>query len=144
MLNIVAEHARAVSERCGKPIILENITSHLRMEGEFTEPEFLNRLCEAADCGLLLDVTNLFINARNHHFDAKSWLYDLDPDRIVQLHVVGYSERDGRLQDTHGQDIQEDLWELIHETLDYARVRAIIVERDDNFPQPEAMAPFDP
>jgi len=139
-LDLVAAHACEVSQFCAKPIILENITTHLRLKGELSETDFLNRLCERADCGLLLDVTNLFINARNHHFDAKTWLRDLDPKCIVQLHVVGYMERNGRLVDNHSADIQEDLWELIHATLDHAEVRAIIVERDGNFPEMENLA----
>ncbi len=64
--RIVAEHAREISERCGRPMILENITSHLRMTGDLSETEFLNELCQQADCGLLVDVTNLYINSRNH------------------------------------------------------------------------------
>jgi uncharacterized protein len=139
-LETVASHAQEVAQYCSKPIILENITTHLRLRGELSEPEFLNQLCQKADCGLLLDVTNLFINARNHHFDAKAWLHELDPERIVQLHVVGYMERDGRLIDSHSEDIQEDLWELIHATLDHAKVRAVIVERDGNFPQTDTLA----
>ena len=139
-LAVVAEHAREVSERCEKPIILENITSHLRLEGDLSEPEFLNRLCERADCGLLLDVTNLYINSRNHGFDPRVWLRELDARNIVQLHVVGYSMRAGRLQDLHSEPIQDDLRELIHDVLDYASVRAIIIERDANFPPSEELA----
>ena len=60
-LRTVARHAKAVADFCERPIILENVTSHLRMDGDMSEPEFLNRLCERADCGLLLDVTNLFV-----------------------------------------------------------------------------------
>lgn len=71
--RVIAAHAREIADRCGKPIILENITSHLQLEGDLSEPEFLNEVCERAGCGLLLDVTNLFINSRNHHFDPLEW-----------------------------------------------------------------------
>ena len=134
LLGIVAEHAREVAERCGKPLILENITTDLRIDGTMSDTEFLNRLCEEADCGLLLDVTNLYINSKNHRFDARRWLREIDAHRIVQLHVVGYSHTNGRWRDLHAEQIQNDLWELIDEAIEYAPVQAAIIERDGNFP----------
>lgn len=138
-LRVVADHAREVSERCGKPILLENITSHLRLGGSLTETEFLNRLCEEADCGLLLDVTNLMVNSRNHGFSSVSWLRDIDPNCIRQLHVVGYTRSNGRWEDLHAEAIQMELFELVQEVIDYASVQAVIVERDRNFPAPAAL-----
>jgi len=133
-LERVAEHAREVAEACGAPVLLENITSELRVRGSLSETEFLNRVCEEADCGLLLDVTNLFVNARNHRFDPSSWLRDIDSHHIVQLHVVGYTQRAGHWFDTHAEGIQQDLWELVHEALDHSCPRAVVIERDENFP----------
>jgi hypothetical protein len=133
-LEILTSHARELIATCdGRPLILENITSHLRLQGDMTETEFLNRLCDRADCGLLLDVTNLFINSRNHGFDARAWLREIEPRRIVQLHVVGYTLSDGRYEDFHGQAIQDDLLDLVGEVLSYAPVQAVILERDANF-----------
>jgi hypothetical protein len=86
-----------------------------------------------------LDVTNLFINSRNHGFDPAAWLRELDADRIVQLHVVGYSQSHGRWQDYHAKGIQETLMELVQEVLEWAPVRAIILERDANFPPPSEL-----
>lgn len=138
-LFLFAEHARDVAERCGKPLILENISTHLRIRGTLAETEFLNRLSEESGCGLLLDVTNLYVNARNHGFDPYRWLADIDPQRIVQLHVVGYTQRDEGWHDLHEQPIQDDLWDLIRATLLYAPVQAIILERDKNFPHPRVL-----
>jgi uncharacterized protein (UPF0276 family) len=139
-LAILADHAQEVAGYCGKPLILENITSHLRLEGTMSETEFLNRLCERSGCGLLLDVTNLYINSRNHKFDPIKWLSEIDPHRIVQLHVVGYSKRHDRWEDFHGEPIQDDLLQLTKEVVSYAPVQAVIVERDKNFPPPEELA----
>jgi uncharacterized protein (UPF0276 family) len=138
-VRLLAEHAREMAARCRKPLILENITSHLRIEGELSETDFLNELCAQADCGLLLDVTNLFINSHNHCFDPLQWLREIEPARIVQLHIVGYSQRDGRWQDGHGEAIQVDLLALAREVVRYAPVRAIVLERDENFPNPETL-----
>jgi uncharacterized protein (UPF0276 family) len=138
--RLIADHARAVADRCQRPIILENITSHLRINGELSEPEFLNAVCEAADCGLLLDVTNLFISSRNHGFDALEWLRALDPARIVQLHIVGFAQRGERYADDHAHPVQPELLDLAREVIAYAPVRAIILERDVDFPAAETMA----
>lgn len=132
--KILADHARELSAHCGKPLLLENITSHLRLEGELSEPEFLNEVCARADCGLLLDVTNLHINSRNHGFDPLDWLGQLDASRIGQLHLVGYSERNGRLLDDDATSIQPELLELAAAVLTRAPVEAIILERDTAFP----------
>jgi hypothetical protein len=133
-LQILVDHARGLMDRCQKPLILENVTSFLRLTGELSEPEFLNRLCDQAGCGLLLDVTNLLINARNHNFDELAWLRELDPRHIQQLHVVGYSQRSGVWHDDHGAAIQDDLFQLIAEVARTTSVNAVIVERDTNFP----------
>jgi len=134
VLRIVAEHACEVSARCGKPLILENITSHVRLTGDLSETDFLNELCECADCGLLLDVTNLFINSRNHRFDPLAWLHEIEPRHIVQLHIVGYSRAGNRYTDGHSQPIQEELIELARAVVSYAPLKAIILERDEEFP----------
>ena len=132
--KILADHARELSERCGKPLLLENITSHIRIEGELSETEFLNEVCARADCGLLLDVTNLHINSRNHGFDAVRWLGELEASRIRQLHIVGFTERNGRLLDDHAAPIQPELLELAAAVLACAPIEAIILERDAAFP----------
>jgi len=137
--RIIADHACELSAHCGLPLLLENITSHLRLDGEMTEPEFLNEVCARADCGLLLDVTNLFINSRNHGFDPLPWLDAVDARRIRQLHIVGYSERNGRLMDDHAAPIQPELLDLACAVLARAPVEAIILERDAAFPPDTAL-----
>ena len=132
--KILADHARELSEHCGRPLLLENITSHLRLGGEMSEPEFLNDVCARSGCGLLLDVTNLHINSRNHGFDPLRWLDELDCSRVRQLHIVGYSERDGRLMDDHAAPIQPELLELAAAAVARAPVESIILERDAAFP----------
>ena len=139
-LDRIVEHTRQLSEYCDRPVLLENITSHLRVEGDMEEADFLNGLCEEGGCGLLLDITNLFINSRNHKFDPVAWLEKLNPAFIVQCHVVGYSYRDGAWHDSHSSAIQEDLWELIEVVASYAPLRSIIIERDGGFPCNEELA----
>ena len=138
-MKTVADHARELAEQCGKPILLENITSHLKLAGELTETEFLNALCERADCGLLLDVTNLFINSRNHGFDPQAWLCEIEPRRIRQLHIVGYSKHGNRYADSHAAPIQEELVELAQAVVAYAPVESVVLERDEEIPDAAEM-----
>ncbi len=139
MAQVVADHAREVADCCQRPIILENITSHLRVSGDLSETEFLNAICQRADCGLLLDVTNLFINSRNHGFDPLAWLGGLDVTRIAQLHMVGYAWENGRYVDSHAQPIQPEILALAGEIIRQAPVRAVILERDAQFTDHEGL-----
>lgn len=133
----IAEKSKLLADLCGKPVLLENITSAIRFNGELSETDFLNDLCEMGDCGLLLDVTNLYINSRNHDFDPVDWLSQLDMKRVKQLHIVGYRENKGKWFDSHSNPIQHDLWELFREVLARANVEAAIIERDANFANAE-------
>lgn len=134
MLKTIADHAREVADRCGKPMLLENITSHIRLHGGLAETDFFNKLCEQSGCKLLLDVTNLFINSRNHGFDALAWLHEIEPKNITQMHIVGYSQHGERYADSHAAPIQEELIELAREVVRHAPVQAVILERDEDFP----------
>lgn len=133
----IADKAKELSDRCGKPVLLENITSSIRFSGQLSETDFLNRICEEGDCGLLLDVTNLYVNSRNHKFDPLHWLNSLDPKRIGQLHIVGYREADGKFFDSHSNPVQEDLWDLFKEVIKHSGVEATIIERDVRFDNAE-------
>ena len=138
-LKVMAEHAQEVSDRCGKPLLLENITSHVRLPGELSETEYLNELCQLSGCGILLDVTNLYVNSKNHGFDPVKWLQELNPQHIQQLHIVGYCCRNGRYIDDHAQPVQAELLDLARIVNRYAEVKAIILERDADIPEDAEM-----
>jgi len=128
------DHAQQVKEACQKPLLLENITSHINIASPLSETKFINQLCEKAGCYLLLDVTNLWVNSRNHHYDAVDWLHEIQPEFIKQLHIVGYTERNGLFYDSHANNIQPALYTLTREVIKYSQVDSIIIERDNNFP----------
>jgi uncharacterized protein len=138
-VKIMADHALELSGACGRPLLLENITSHVRLQGELSETDYLNELCSRGRCGILLDITNLFVNSRNHGFDATEWVHQLEPANIQQLHLVGYSRRGSRFIDDHSKDIQPELLELARAVIDYAPVKAIILERDADIPAGSGM-----
>ena len=135
-----AERVLALQSACDKPVLLENITSHLQIVSPMAETDFINGLCDKTGCGLLLDVTNLYVNSRNHRFDPHHWLRQIQPECIKQLHIVGYSERDGVWHDSHDSNIQHELFTLTREVVRYSSVDTVIIERDHNFPPPEQLA----
>jgi len=138
-LNVLSDHVKELSDRVGKPVLLENITTSLQLPGEYSETEFLNRLCDQSDCGLLLDVTNLYINSKNQGFAIDDWLDQLNLDRIVQLHIVGYSRRAGRYFDRHRDPIQPELYELVENIVSRANISAVTIERDVDIPSPDIL-----
>ena len=125
-------HAKSV---IGPNLILENITFNLRLPGaEMSEPEFVTKVLESSDCGMLLDVANLHINSVNHGYDPLTFLDGLPLDRIVQLHFVGEEEAPGQLIDSHCHATTPPIWALFEEVIKRAPVKGVILERDDQFP----------
>ena len=117
------------------PLILENITYNIRFpSSELDEAEFVKIVLEETDCGLLLDVTNLYINSKNHNFDWRVFLNGLPPERIVQLHFVGSHRYENRLIDAHADRTENEIWEVFREVCRRADVKGAILERDENFP----------
>jgi uncharacterized protein (UPF0276 family) len=128
------DHAAQVMDVCQKLLLLETTASSIQVRGSIRETDFLNRVCQKANCGLLLDVTALLVNALNHRFDPVEWLRQVDHRLILQLHVSGYSQRDDRYFDEHLGAVQEDVWHLVEEVLAYCSPRAIILEREGSYP----------
>ena len=132
----VVRKTKEAQSLVGKPLILENIPYYTRMPAaDFNEPEFIRRVLEEADCGLLLDLNNLFVNSVNHGFDPKLFLDQLPLERVVQIHLAGPGRFAKRIIDTHGSAVPEPVFDL----LDYVlakniSVKAVMIERDQYFP----------
>jgi len=137
-VNVLVRNIKHVKTVIETPLILENITYTFRYSrAEMTETEFLRRILEETDCGLLLDVTNLYINSVNHGFSWRKFLDELPLERVVQLHFVGGHKRGNVMVDSHSQTTQAEIWEVFREVCRRANVKGAILERDENFP------PFD-
>lgn len=139
-LDLVAARVCRIMDACRLPLLLENLNSPLVVQGTLSEPAFLNRLCAMTGCGVLLDVTGLFVSSRNHGFDALAWLQELDPACVVQVHVGGCRENDGRWEDAHAGPVPEEVWALLAEVLQRGSIEALVLERDAGFPSPEELA----
>lgn len=128
-----------IQQASGRRFLLENITSHLTLAQDIPEAVFLSELAHKTGCGILLDVTNLYVNAVNHNFDPMRYITDLDLNAVSQVHLIGYSKRDGVLQDDHAAAVQQELLTLLEKVLTVNPDIPVLVEWDRNFPTPEAL-----
>jgi len=141
-LAVLRENIRTLKDMTDVPVILENITETIRFpEDEFSDAEFLGKVCDDNDVGLLLDVTNLFINSVNHRFDPLKVLERLPKERVIQLHFVGGHIEGDKWIDSHSQSTQEEIWQLLSEVVSCIAVRGIILERDEHIPPVEELVP---
>ncbi|MEZ5346022.1 MAG: DUF692 domain-containing protein [Pyrinomonadaceae bacterium] len=137
-LKVLTKNIAIVKKRVDVPMVLENITYSVRFpSSEMSETVFLSKVLEETDCGLLLDVTNLYINSRNFGFNWRRFLDEIPLERVVQLHFVGSHRHGQRFIDAHSHKTENEIWEIFEEVCLRCDVKGAILERDGNFP------PFD-
>jgi uncharacterized protein (UPF0276 family) len=133
----LAERVRAARDALELPIAVENITWYLELgASEIEEPDFVAEVLEGADCALLLDVNNVFVNSLNHGFDPARWLERIDLGRVVEIHVAGFERRDADalFVDTHGAEIRPEVHALLERALERTGPVAVVLERDNHVP----------
>jgi uncharacterized protein (UPF0276 family) len=131
----VAGRIRQVQDALGRRLAVENVSYYAAPFQAMAEIDFVTAVLAEADCDLLLDVNNVYVNAINHRYDPIAFLDRLPAGRIAYLHVAGhYDEADDLKVDTHGAPVKGDVWALLEAA--YARfgVRPTLLERDFNFP----------
>jgi len=112
-LRHVVRRAREVSDFLERPLVLENPSSYVEFaQSSMPEQEFMARLCAEADCGLLLDVNNVYVSAFNHGFDAGAYIDAMPADRIVQVHLAGHTHKGTHILDTHSDRVVDPVWAL--------------------------------
>ena len=130
-----AERIRQVQDVLGRRIAIENISYYVTLEQEITEAEFLTTVLEAADCDLLLDINNLYVNSINHGYAADKFLAALPANRIAYLHVAGHHHESPQLLiDTHGAPVISPVWSLLERCYKSHGVLPTLIERDFNIP----------
>ncbi|MFB3064160.1 MAG: DUF692 domain-containing protein [Gammaproteobacteria bacterium] len=131
----VADRIRQVQDILERPFAIENVSYYAAPGQEMTETEFINAVLEEADCGLLLDVNNIYVNSINHRYDAEEFLTALPADRVVYFHVAGhYVEAEDLRIDTHGADVIDPVWQLLDKAYAHCGVVPTLLERDFNIP----------
>lgn len=129
------ERVRRVQDFLGQRLVLENPTHYLEFDGStLREWEFISALASESDCGLLLDVNNLYVNSRNHGFDPRWALSRLPLERVVQFHVAGFSSDGDALIDTHDAPVAAPVWELLSEAWRLGARGSVLLEWDDQVP----------
>src|SRR5690606_26019195 len=119
----------------GRRIAVENISYYAAPYQAMAEIDFVNAVLAEADCDLLLDVNNVYVNAVNHRYDPLDYLAALPGERIAYIHIAGhYDEAEDLKVDTHGAPVKADVWELLDAACRRLGPRPVLLERDFNFP----------
>lgn len=130
-----AERIRIVQDVLGCPLMLENPSTYVAFAAnQMSEWEFLARLCEQADCGLLLDVNNIYVSSRNHGFAPRDYLAGLPWDRVVQFHTAGHTDNGTHCVDTHIGPVRDEVWDLLGEAWHRAGGASVLLEWDAEIP----------
>ncbi len=136
----VVRRVRTVQDVLKRQILLENVSSYISFESStMTEWEFLAAIADQADCGILLDVNNIFVSARNHGFDPAHYIEGIPPERVGQFHLAGHSDKGRYLLDSHDAPVPEGVWELYRAAVRrFGRVSSLL-EWDDHIPELEVL-----
>lgn len=131
----VVPRIREARDRVGRPFLLENASYYAVMPGQtLDEAAFLTRVVQAADCGLLLDVNNVYVNSQNHGYDPFDFLDALPLERVHQVHLAGHEVRADVIVDTHGAAVPEPVWRLYEYLLSRTGPVTTLVEWDQDIP----------
>ena len=131
----VAERIRRTQDILERRIAIENASYYCAPGAEMAEIDFIRAVLEEADCELLLDVNNIYVNSINHRYDAVGFLHQLPGERIAYAHIAGhYNEAEDLIVDTHGADVIDPVWSLLDEAYRHFGVFPTLLERDFNLP----------
>lgn len=143
-LPFTEEAARLASQRLieardalDTPVALENVSYYApQAQDGLDEVSFVTEVLERADARLLLDVNNIYVNAKNFGFDARAYLDRIPVERVVEIHVAGHFIREDALRiDTHGEAVCDDVYELLEYALKRVGPVPVLLERDNNVPE---------
>lgn len=139
-VHYVAERIRRVQDFLGQRIAMENVSYYAAPQQEMSEIDFINAVLSEADCDLLLDVNNIYVNSINHRYDPEQFLRQLPGERVVYVHVAGhYEEAEDLRVDTHGSDVIDPVWQLLAKSYEFFGVMPTLLERDFNLPPVPAL-----
>jgi uncharacterized protein len=130
-----AQKIREARDFLEVPIAVENVSSYAEYHvSEMTEWEFLNEVVEGADCGILLDVNNIYVSSQNHSFDPLDYVNSVPPERVAQIHIAGHSKYEKYILDTHDHAVIDPVWKLYTRAIELVGPTATLLEWDDHIP----------
>lgn len=140
-VNYVAERIQRVQDILGRRIAMENASYYTPAPGkEMEEIEFILAVLEKADCDLLLDINNIYVNSVNHGYDAETFINAMPGERIGYFHIAGhYNEDDDLIIDSHGADVIDPVWRLLNKAYERFGNVPTLLERDFNIPPMEVL-----
>ena len=135
-LKHIVDRIKQVQDYLGRRIVLENPSTYLEFTcSSMSEWEFIARMAEEADCGLLLDVNNIYVSCFNHRWDPKTYIDAMPLDRVAQIHLAGHSNMGTHIIDTHDDHVLDEVWTLYAYVINKAGFISTMVEWDDNIPE---------
>lgn len=133
--RVTAEKIRQAQDFLEVPIAVENVSSYAEFHvSQMTEWEFLNEVVEQADCGILLDVNNIYVSAQNHNFDPRTYIESIPAERVAQIHIAGHSKFEKYILDTHDHPVLDPVWALYARAIERCGPTATLLEWDDHIP----------
>lgn len=138
MLRHLIERISTVQDFLERPVMFENPSTYVELaDTTMPEWEFIGRLAEEANCGLLLDVNNVYVSSFNHGWDPREYLAHVPYDRVVQIHLAGHTHKGTHIIDTHSDHVIDEVWQLYRRVHELSGGRSTLVEWDESIP------PFD-
>lgn len=135
-VDFVADKIKQLQDRMGRLFIFENVSSYVEFQqSQMPEWEFVAKVAQQADCGILLDVNNIFVSSFNHDFDPMDYINAMPADRIIQYHVAGHKDKGSVIIDTHDHTIRDEVWELYRKCTTIFDGVSTLLERDDHIPE---------
>jgi len=133
--RVTAEKIRHAQDFLEIPIAVENVSSYAEFHiSQMTEWQFLNEVVEQADCGILLDVNNIYVSSQNHNFDPRDYIEAVPAERVAQIHIAGHSKFEKYILDTHDHPVLDPVWSLYARAIERCGPTATLLEWDDSIP----------
>jgi len=130
-----AARIKEVQDFCEVPVIVENVSSYAEFHlSEMTEWEFLSEVAEKADCGILLDVNNIYVSSVNHDFNPMDYVNNVPHERVGQIHLAGHSKYERYILDTHDHAVIDPVWKLYAQAIKKCGPTATLLEWDAKIP----------
>lgn len=133
-VRVVQDNIREMKKTIATPLILENISYTHAFLNEISEGLFIKEIVERSDCGILLDLMNLYANSRNHGYNPYQFLEEIPLERVVQIHVIGGHLEHGLIVDSHSSATPAEVWNLLRFVAKRVQIKALLLEWDVQFP----------
>jgi uncharacterized protein (UPF0276 family) len=135
-VNHISDRIKEVQDYLGRELVLENVSYYTPVGAQMPEHEFLSKIIERSGCGLLLDINNVYVNAFNHGYDAKTFIRSMPHKAVRYMHMAGHLQvSKDCIIDTHGEAIIDPVYDLFEYSLDYVNKVPVLLERDFNIPE---------